>query len=151
MYYKRRAVGRLERVLLTVMLPMISNCRSFGPTNLHITSSTVAVCIWNRSWSLGNVDSSTLISCFNTFRQAIVSAGHRPPGVEGADEDGDVCCSRTPDPSTGQRRTSGASARTRLRGQCRRGDLAPCPAVRTIITREYAIRRTNIDFSDDIR
>lgn len=56
----------------TVILPMISNCRPAGPTNLHITSSTVAVCTWNRSWSLGNVDSSTLISCFNTFRQAIV-------------------------------------------------------------------------------
>lgn len=58
--------------IFTVMLPMISNCRPVGPTNLHITSSTVAVCTWNRSWSFGNVDSRTLISCFNTFRQAII-------------------------------------------------------------------------------
>lgn len=30
------------------------------------------MCTWNRSWSLGNVASITLISCFNTFRQAMV-------------------------------------------------------------------------------
>lgn len=65
-------------LVLTVMLPMISNCRPAGPTNLHITSSTVAVCTWNRSWFLGNVDSITLISCFNTFRQAIVSHTSTP-------------------------------------------------------------------------
>lgn len=67
--------------MLTVMLPMISNCRPVGPTNLHITSSTVAVCTWNRSWSLGNVDSITLISCFNTFRQAIVFRASTPRSV----------------------------------------------------------------------
>lgn len=57
---------------------MISNCRPVGPTNLHITSSTVAVCTWNRSWSLGKVDSITLISCFNTFRQAIIDRALTP-------------------------------------------------------------------------
>lgn len=67
--------------MLTVMLPMISNCRPVGPTNLHITSSTVAVCTWNRSWSLGKVDSITLISCFNTFRQAIVFRASTPRSV----------------------------------------------------------------------
>lgn len=70
--------GVMKECAFTVMLPMISNCRPVGPTNLHITSSTVAVCIWNRSWSLGNVDSSTLISCFSKFRQAIVGREHRP-------------------------------------------------------------------------
>lgn len=63
----------VKEALLTVMFPTISNWRPVGPTNLHITSSTVATCIWNRSWSLGNVDSSILICCFNAFRQAIVS------------------------------------------------------------------------------
>lgn len=84
-----------ENQTLTVMFPMISNCRPVGPTNLHITSSTVAVCTWKRSWSLGNVDSSTLISCFKTFRQAIIGRASTPRRSDHVDRSKAHSCAHT--------------------------------------------------------
>lgn len=108
-----------------MMLPMISNCRPHGPTNLHITSSTVAVCTWNRSWSLGNVDSSTLISCFNTFRQAIIGRRASTPR-RCARIVGSVLTACGTRPLIGKRR------------HCRTVGLGPCPSGSLVVATPHA-------------
>lgn len=56
---------------LTVILACISYFFPFLPTNLQLSSSTLADIIWNLSWLFGKTDSRVFISCFNVFRQAI--------------------------------------------------------------------------------
>lgn len=59
------------RQTLTVMLACISYFLPFFPMNRQLSSSTLAVTIWNRSWFFENTDSNVLISCLRVFRQAI--------------------------------------------------------------------------------
>lgn len=59
---------------LTVILACISYFFPFLPTNLQLSSSTLADIIWNLSWLLGKTDSRVLISCLRVFRQAIWGA-----------------------------------------------------------------------------
>lgn len=60
-----------RHMTLTVILACISYFFPFLPTNLQLSSSTLADIIWNLSWLLGKTDSSVLISCLRVFRQAI--------------------------------------------------------------------------------
>ena len=57
--------------LLTVILAWISYFFPFLPTNLQLSSSTLADIIWNLSWLFGKTDSRVLISCLRVFKQAI--------------------------------------------------------------------------------